>query len=297
MELKYLNTVKTILETGSFQNAARKLNYTQSTVTFQIQQLEQELNVKLFEKIGRKMVMTQAGKDIMPYIETILDTACQLSNYGKSVGELTGTLKVGFPESLLVYKMPMVLAKFRKAAPNVQLSLQIANCYEINDAIAKGALDVGIHYTIKPNPVIVTEKILSYPFALIAAPVLSKKEQDFIHSGQLKETSLIYSDVDCVYEELFNKYLNSKNITMNSRILIQSIEAIKLCVMSNIGVAFLPRFTVEKELAEQKLQEIKTDMKEPEIFSMISYHKNKWISPAMELFVRMTKECLCEEEI
>lgn len=297
MELKYLNTVKTILETGSFQNAARKLNYTQSTVTFQIQQLEQKLNVKLFEKIGRKMVMTQAGKDIMPYIETILDTACQLSNYGKSVGELTGTLKVGFPESLLVYKMPMVLAKFRKAAPNVQLSLQIANCYEINDAIAKGSLDVGIHYTIKPNPVIVTEKILSYPFALIAAPVLSKKEQDFIHSGQLKETSLIYSDVDCVYEELFNKYLNSKSIIMNSRILIQSIEAIKLCVMSNIGVAFLPRFTVEKELAEQKLQEIKTDMKEPEIFSMISYHKNKWISPAMELFVRMTKECLCEEEI
>ena len=297
MELKYLNTVKTILETGSFQNAARKLNYTQSTVTFQIQQLERELNIKLFEKIGRKMVMTQAGKDIMPYIETILDTTCQLSNYGKSAGELTGTLKVGFPESLLVYKMPMVLTKFRKEAPNVQLSLQIANCYEINDAIARGDLDVGIHYAIKPNPVIVTEKILSYPFVLIAAPVLSTKEQDFIQSGQLKETSLIYSDTDCVYEEFFYKYLNSKGIVMNSRILIQSIEAIKLCVMSNIGVAFLPRFTVEKELAEQKLQEIKTDMKEPEIFSMISYHKNKWISPAMELFVRMTKECLCAEEI
>lgn len=297
MELKYLNTVKTILETGSFQNAARRLNYTQSTVTFQIQQLEQELNVKLFEKIGRKMVMTQACKDIMPYIETILDTACRLSNYGKSAGELTGTLKVGFPESLLVYKMPAVLERFRKAAPNVQLSLQVANCYRINEAIAKGELDVGIHYTIQPNPAIVTEKILSYSVVPVAAPGLSKKEQDFIQPNQLKETSLIYSDVDCVYEELFNEYLNSKRIKMNGRILIQSIEAIKLCVMSNIGVAFLPRFTVKKELAEQKLQEIKTDMKEPEIFSMISYHKNKWISPAMELFIRMTKECLCEEEL
>ena len=63
MELKYLNTFKTILETGSFLNAARKLNYTQSTITFQIQQLEEELSVKLFEKIGRKMIITQAGKE------------------------------------------------------------------------------------------------------------------------------------------------------------------------------------------------------------------------------------------
>ncbi|MFY4776502.1 LysR family transcriptional regulator [Metabacillus sp. RGM 3146] len=66
MELKYLQTLKTILETGSFLGAARKLNYTQSTVTFQIQQLEQELSVKLFEKIGREMVLTQAGEDILP---------------------------------------------------------------------------------------------------------------------------------------------------------------------------------------------------------------------------------------
>ena len=54
MELKYLNTVRMILETGSFQEAARRLHYTQSTVTFQVQQLEKELNVKLFEKLGRR---------------------------------------------------------------------------------------------------------------------------------------------------------------------------------------------------------------------------------------------------
>lgn len=72
MNTKNLLTLKTILETGSFQKAANKLNYTQSTVTFQMKQLEEELSIKLFEKIGRKMELTQAGKDILPYIDTVL---------------------------------------------------------------------------------------------------------------------------------------------------------------------------------------------------------------------------------
>lgn len=65
MNTKYLYTIKTVLETGSFQKAASKLNYTQSTVTFHIQQIEQELDIKLFDRIGRKMVLTQAGREIL----------------------------------------------------------------------------------------------------------------------------------------------------------------------------------------------------------------------------------------
>ncbi|EQB8890639.1 LysR family transcriptional regulator [Listeria monocytogenes] len=74
MDLKNLLTFKTILETGSFQEAARKLNYAQSTVTTQIQQLEQELQVKLFDKIGRKMLLTSAGSDLLPSVNQILET-------------------------------------------------------------------------------------------------------------------------------------------------------------------------------------------------------------------------------
>ena len=62
MDLKYLETFKTIIEEGSYARAADKLGYTQSTITFQVQQLEQELSIKLFEKIGRRMQLTKAGK-------------------------------------------------------------------------------------------------------------------------------------------------------------------------------------------------------------------------------------------
>ena len=69
MDTKNLVTFMTILETGSFQRAATQLNYAPSTVTSQMKQLEDELSIQLFEKVGRKMELTQAGKDILPYME------------------------------------------------------------------------------------------------------------------------------------------------------------------------------------------------------------------------------------
>ena len=108
MELKYLQTFHTILETGSFLNAARQLNYTQSTVTFHIQQLEQELSFPLFEKIGRKMQLTQAGREIIPYVDAILQNVEILENFQKQTQELHGKLRVALPESLLTYQMQPV---------------------------------------------------------------------------------------------------------------------------------------------------------------------------------------------
>lgn len=94
MEIKYLNTFKAILETGSFQKAAERLNYAQSTITLQMQLLEQELSVKLFEKIGRKMKLTQAGKELIPYVDNVIEAVQQMENYGKDSQELTGSLRI-----------------------------------------------------------------------------------------------------------------------------------------------------------------------------------------------------------
>ena len=100
MKTQYLVTFKTILETGSFQKAADKLGYTQSTITFQIKQLEEELSLKLFEKIGRRMELTQAGKDIMPYVDMILQGTEQIRNYGKKLSEISGSLKLAIQDML-----------------------------------------------------------------------------------------------------------------------------------------------------------------------------------------------------
>ena len=113
MELKYFKTIKTILEEGSFQKAAQKLNYTQSTITFHVNQTEKHLQVKLFEKAGRNMKLTQAGRDLIPSIEMLLALSKQMESYYLDTEKkMKGELTVAMPESLLSNKMQPVILKF-----------------------------------------------------------------------------------------------------------------------------------------------------------------------------------------
>lgn len=290
MELKYLRTFKTILETGSFQKAAERLNYAQSTVTLQMQIIEQELSVKLFDKIGRKMELTEAGKELLPYIDTALEAVEQMECYGKSGKELTGTLRIAMPESLLVYQMQPVIKAFREQAPNVRLSLQIPNCYIIRDQLLNGSIDVGVHYDVGGyGSSLITEPLAGYPLALIASPALDEKKRDFVRRGQRKSICLITVDQNSVYHKILNAYLDKSDIVLEGEMEIESIEAAKRCVSSNLGVAFLPRYSVERELEQGKLIELPLGSSVKNITAVCSYHKNKWITPAMELFIRLLR--------
>ena len=230
-------------------------------------------------------------------MDGVLDAAAALLDYGKRETELKGTLTVGFLESLLIYKTPRILREFRKKAPDVQLSLRIANCYEIVAAIASGAVDAGLHYNVtKQSPSVVTEPLAPQPPALVASPELSEKERDFISPGQTKETALIYREEMSVFSRVFNEYLLRRNIKVKQTMQVQSIEAIKLCVAGNLGVAFLPRCAVEDELRDGRLIELDTEIEGCTVRAMLSYHKNKWMSPAMKLFIELVKESFRTEQ-
>lgn len=293
MELKYLVTLKTILETGSFLNAARKLNYTQSTITFQIQQLEQQLSVKLFEKIGRKMVVTQAGKDMLPYIDTIIQSIQQLENYGKDMEHITGTLKISMPETLLTYRLQPILKAFRQQAPNVKLSVQSLSCPNIRDQIVNGGTDIGIHYDIGGyGSTIIIEKLAVFSLTLVACPALDEKYCDFTTAKQRKPVCLITTDKEGIFQETLDNHLKEQDIVLDGIMELGSIEAIKRSVISNLGIAYLPRYVVEEELKNGTLIELKTGISDKKITAICAYHKNKWITPAMELFIGLLKEKL-----
>ena len=291
MELKYLRTFKTIIDEGSFQNAAERLNFSQSTVTFQIQQLEQSLSVKLFERIGRKMAVTQAGKEILPHIDAILDEVASIERYGKDVRYLGGELTVSMPETLLTYKSQRALKRFREEVPRVRLSLQMHNCFVIRDQILSGAVDCGFHYDVGGyNNSIHSEKIAEYEIALVCSPEL--RERDFITKHRRKDVSLITAERDNVYYIMCSRYLSERDIVLNGVLELGSVEAIKRSVASNIGIAALPRFTVEDELAKGELHEIETKMRDRRISVLCAFHKNKWMSPAMERFILLMKDTL-----
>ena len=290
MNTKNLVTFKTILETGSFQKAADKLNYTQSTVTFQIKQLEKELSLKLFEKIGRRMELTQAGKDILPYVDTILQGTEQISNYGKSLSEITGSLKLAIPDSILIYTMQPFIQTFLHEAPNVQLVINSIQSGEINQAIMDGTADIGINCEKEYYPdSIVHKRLGTYKILLVASPFANSDLIDFMTPHQRKPFSLICNEPDGYYQLEMNKYLAKKDIVLNPHMKVQSIEAVKRCVMNNLGIAVVPSYSVVEELKNGSLMPIKTELDDITYHSIYVYHKNKWISPQMELALDLLK--------
>ena len=293
MNTKSLVTFKTILEVGSFQKAADKLGYTQSTVTFQIKQLEEELTLKLFEKIGRRMELTQAGKDIMPYIDLILQGTEQIGNYGKSLSEISGSLKLAIPDSILIYNMQPFMQAFTHEAPNVQLVVNSIQSGEINQAVADGTADIGINCEKDSYPdSVIHKKLGKYKAVLVASPFANNNLLDFITPHQRKPLSLICNEPDGYYQLDMDKYLSEKDILLNPPMKVQSIEAVKRCVMNNLGIAVVPTYSIGEELKNGSLMPIKTELDEKTYDSFYIHHKNKWISPQMELALDLLKKCV-----
>ena len=296
MKTQNLITFKTILEMGSFQKAADKLGYTQSTITFQIKQLEDELALKLFEKIGRHMELTQAGKDIMPYVDMILQGTEQISNYGKSLSEISGSLKIAVPDSILIYNLQPFLQAFAHEAPHVQIIINSIQSGEINQAIVNGAAEIGINCEKENYPdTVIHKKLGKYKAVLVASPFADRNQLDFITPHQRKPLSLICNEPDGYYQIDIDKYLDEKDIILNAPMQVQSIEAVKRCVMNNLGIAVVPTYSIGEELKNGALLPIKTELEDKTYNSFYVYHRNKWMSPQMQLALDLIKEYLGKE--
>ena len=195
MDTRSIVVIKTILEEGSFQKAAQRLNCSQSTVTFQVRQLENELSVRLFERLGRRMVFTPAGKSILPHMEAILHsmqaiTACN------DPASLHGELRVAVAESLLSYKLHTLLGDFVERAPAVKLQLHSLNCHDIREGILSGQYDLGVYYDVGGHPH--TLEVLPLGQAkgiIVASPLLAPGLRDFDTPHQRKETPRLAATV------------------------------------------------------------------------------------------------------
>ncbi len=285
MDLRSIMTVKAILAEGSFQKAAQRLNYSQSAVTFQVRQLENELAVQLFERIGRRMVLTQAGRDILPHIEAILRSMQQIMAYGENRKELSGELRVAVAESLLSYKIQPALKRFVDCASKVKLTLCCLNCHDIKDGILSGDVDLGVYYDVGGHPpTLAVAEMCEFDTVLVASPLMNVSLRNFDDMGQDKDVSFIINEPRSIYRDMMEDYLKEKNILVRNRIELWSLEAIKKSVASNLGFSFLPRFTVTRELSEGTLIELPVNMTSKSIRAICVHHKNKSLSHAMQLF-------------
>ena len=291
MELKYLQTFHTIVQEGGFTKAAEKLNYTLSTITWQMNHLEQELNVRLFEKIGRKMVLTKAGQQMIPYVEDVLESLDKLSCFDGGLESFKGELHIGIAETQLCYRIPAILREYNKHVPGARLFLRSMNCYEIRDALIDGSLDLGLFYEetggIGSN--LTTYPIGAFGLSLVMSPNLASGFSSFLTEGQIP-VPFVINETNCIFRQIFETWLKENDIRLNQVTELWSIPTIKNLVMNGYGFSFLPTFTVQEELNSGSLVEFPICTRPTEIHAVCAHHSNKWISPAMKLFIELVTE-------
>ena len=291
MELKNLRTFQTVVDQGSYQRAAERLGYTQSTITVQIQQLEEELGVPLFERMGRRMVLTEAGEQALCQARDLLLAADRLLELGREDREPSGTLRVDMAETLLCYQMQPVIRAFRERAPQVRLVIRSRNCVRIAENVRTGNCDLGVGYDMDWNrEAMEVESVGAYDIVLLASPDFSSP--DFVTPGQKKAVSLVTDEPDSIFRRRLEAYLRDREIELDVTLELWSIETIKRCVMSNLGFTYLPRFVAEEELADGRLVELKAPISGVPAPALCAWRRGRWVTPAMELFLKLLREHL-----
>ena len=129
-----------------------------------------------------------------------------------------------------------------------------------------------------------------YPIVLLASPEFA--HPDFVTPGQRKPVSLITDEPDSLFRRNLEDYLRRRSITLDATLELWSIETIKRCAMSNLGFTYLPRFAAREELADGRLVELEAPISGVPAPTLCARRKNRWVTPAMELFMNLLRESI-----
>ncbi len=290
MDFKQLNAFLTISKLQSFTKAADTLGYAQSTITTQIKQLENELEVKLFERIGKNVTLTHEGKKLLPYAKQMLKLSSDIKNTVFNRETPSGTLTIGAAESLCVLRLPEILKKYRELYPDVDVSLKFGSCADFRYFLTDNIIDVAFSLGVKiDSDEFISEVEIPEPMLFLAYPGHPLINKASILPKDIENEPLILTEMGCSYRAALENILTSCDVKTNIALETGSVQAIKQFTMSGLGITLLPKVAVEEEINSGKLIPLNWEGPDFGIISQVLYHKDKWISPALKEFLRLSK--------
>lgn len=272
------------------------MNYAQSSVTAQIQALEKELGIVLFDRLGRSVQITDAGRTLLGYAHQILNLTEEAQSVVSGNSHPEGVLAVGAPETICTYRLPAVLRQFHNRYPEIQLAFRPMLDIDLHAGVRGGEIDVGflLQEPLRSNGLIV-ENLVKEPLRVISAPDHRLAGFSMVTPADLEWETILLTESGCGYRHLFEHAITRDSIYSVVKLEFTSVEAIKQCVIAGLGIGFLPKIAVEKEIAQGLLCELAWE-KPFQIYTQMVYSKEKWMSPAMKEFIRISREILGSAE-
>ena len=277
MEFREISTFLQVAQYQSFSKAARHLGYSQAAVTIQIKQLEQELGVHLFDRIGKQISLTHQGQVFYQYAVSIRNDLEQAKNAVSDPSTLSGKLCLGTIESICASIFPDLLAEYHRLHPEVTISIVTDSPEVLLDRMNENTIDIVylLDRRIYNNRWC---KTLEEPEEniFVASPdhelALAKRELEL---DEVLRFPFFLTEKDASYRHMLEQYLASINRSVKPFLEIGNTEFIIHMLLKNTGISFLPKFTVQRELQQKQLTALNVRGFQMQTWRQIFYHKNK----------------------
>ena len=276
----------------SFTKAAETLFMTQPAVTFQIKQLEEHFNTRLFERGHGRIALTPAGEIVLDYAERILSLSAELeTRLREMTGRLSGPLLIGASTTIAEFLLPRVLGEFKSLHPEVQPKLVVANSEAIENRVAEHTLDIGLIEAPSHLPSLLTEMCCEDELQVIVSPRHPLAKAKSVTPKHLLAYPYVSRESGSGTREFTDLYFRKAGVNPGELSVVMELgspEALKGVVETGLGFAILSKATVAKE---QKLGELVAVPLSPKLLRSLSlvYPKEKFRSRLVNTFVEFAQ--------
>ena len=287
-----LQVFHAVARQSSFTKAAETLFMTQPAVTFQIKQLEEHFNTRLFDRGHGRISLTPAGEVVLDYAERILSLSAELdTRISELTGEVQGLLLIGASMTIAEFMLPRVLGEFKVAFPGVKARLTVANSETIEHGVAAHSLDIGLIEAPSHLPSLSTEECCEDELQVVCSPAHPLAKLKTISPKQLLQHAYISREPGSGTREVTDSYFRHAGIApeeVNTVMELGSPDAIKGVVETGLGFAIMSKVIVAKEKQLGVLVALPLAPKLTRTLSLV-YPKEKFRSRLVSSFVEFSK--------
>lgn len=286
MDLRSLNTFIHVAELSSFSRAAEKLGYSQPTISFQIKQLENELNMKLFERIGHTVRLTDKGRMALAYAQRICQLSQEMSQESTGTSSVSGLIRLAMADSLCAPMVADSFADFRKEYPDVHLHVTTAGTAEMFRLLNHNEVDMVCtldSHIYDANYIIAHEEKVGVHFVASADNPLAGKENVGIE--EIQSFPLMLTEKGMSYRGLLDEMLARDSIELHPVLEMGNADLICDLVAQGMGISFLPDYVSRDKVESGEIVLLDVPRYRAELWKQLLYHRDKFVSPQMQVFV------------
>jgi DNA-binding transcriptional LysR family regulator len=290
MEIRNLLTFIHVAERGSFTRAAESLNYSQSTVSFQIKQLESEVGCPLFERINHTVTLTERGREFLSYAHSVVRLTDEFVIQGQG-DILRGTFRIATSDSICEDMVKKNYPDFHRRYPHIALQFTNTDTETMTAMLDHNEADLMItldSHTYRKDYVTVKEEPVAMHFVTGAtSPYATAKPLD-LHD--LIEAPFLLTEGGVGYRKALEEVFAKKSIPLQPILEIGRTDIIADLLTQGLGVSFLPDFVTRKGRERGDLIYLNVPNVSVDIWKQLLHHKNKWISPGLAALIEYVKE-------